>query len=26
VLVMDDRSQLYGIISAFDFVRVAAEA
>jgi CBS domain-containing protein len=25
VLVMDERSQLYGIISTFDFVRVAAE-
>jgi CBS domain-containing protein len=26
VLVMDERSQLYGIISTFDFVRVAAES
>lgn len=26
VLVMDDRSQLYGIISSFDFVRVIAES
>jgi CBS domain-containing protein len=26
VLVMDERSQLYGIISTFDFVRVVAES